>query len=243
MRCFFCQGEDDYGKYHGPSDLHGRDVQITWQSALPGGIAVVSRDPDYLKHFRSWAKDHFALASDDVVGMTDVTVVHAQYDKYTASDMCGFPANSTGWLDPGYTNYAVWEGLQHNQRYYYFVGSAAAGFSSVRSFLTPPLATADCFKGAYDGQPCHGIECSKECLDHVAPVKLLLAADIGTNNHLDGTWSADGQGFYAIDAAQVCFERDVLCLGPACMLHILWGSRCYQHSAVGMAGICMSGCV
>jgi len=128
-------------------------------------------------------------------------------------------ANSTGWLDPGFINSAVWKGLQHNQRYFYFVGSARSGFSSVRSFVTPPLAVSDCYKGSYDGQlECDGVSCSRECLEDVAPVRILLAADIGTNNHLDGTWSADGQGFYAINGAQVGGEHGGPVAGAAVCL-------------------------
>lgn len=112
-------------------------------------------------------------------------------------------ANSVGWLDPGYNNFAVWRGLQHNTLYHYFVGSAESGFSAVRNFTTPPLARSDCYKVPFTGQPCDGYHCSKECLKHVDTVKLLLAADVGTNNHRDGTWSADGQGFFAINSAQV----------------------------------------
>lgn len=106
-------------------------------------------------------------------------------------------------MDPGFTNFAIWRGLQHNQRYFYAVGSPASGFSSIRSFKTPPLAVSDCYKGAYYGQPCDGHSCSKECLELVDSVKLLLAADLGTNNHKDGTWSADGQGFYTLNSVQV----------------------------------------
>ena len=42
---------------------------------------------------------------------------------YTRDDMCGSPANSSGWnIDPGYFHYAVMTGLVPGQRYYYRYG-------------------------------------------------------------------------------------------------------------------------
>lgn len=41
---------------------------------------------------------------------------------YTRLQMCGAPANSTGWVDPGALNYAAMTDLQPNTRYYYSVG-------------------------------------------------------------------------------------------------------------------------
>jgi hypothetical protein len=44
------------------------------------------------------------------------------FSTYTRLQMCGAPANSTGWVDPGWLNYAALTGLQPGTRYYYTVG-------------------------------------------------------------------------------------------------------------------------
>lgn len=48
--------------------------------------------------------------------------VPARSSTFTVHDMCGPPANSTGWVDPGVFHSAVLEGLQPGMRYYYIVG-------------------------------------------------------------------------------------------------------------------------
>lgn len=98
----------------------------------------------------------------------------------------------------------MWAGLHADRKYFYFVGNTATGFSAIKSFNTPPYTTADCYLGPYTGQPCDPITCKPDCLAaNVDPVRLLLAADLGTNNHQDGTWSADGQGFSVLNGVQV----------------------------------------
>jgi hypothetical protein len=47
------------------------------------------------------------------------------FSTYTQLQMCGAPANSTGWVNPGALNYAAMTGLQPNTRYYYVVGDQA----------------------------------------------------------------------------------------------------------------------
>lgn len=44
------------------------------------------------------------------------------FGTYTQLQMCGAPANSTGWVDPGWLNYAALTGLQPGMRYFYTVG-------------------------------------------------------------------------------------------------------------------------
>eukprot|EP00798_Chlamydomonas_sp_ICE-L_P027166 gene27165-2406_t len=59
---------------------------------------------------------------------------------YTVDQMCGYPADSEGWLDPGFIHTAVIaaEDLTPNQRFYYQYGSEVVGWSAVQSALTPP---------------------------------------------------------------------------------------------------------
>ena len=41
---------------------------------------------------------------------------------YTAADLCGAPANTSGWMDPGWLHGAVMAGLQPSTRYWYQYG-------------------------------------------------------------------------------------------------------------------------
>ena len=51
--------------------------------------------------------------------------------------MCGAPANSTGWVDPGWLNYAALTGLQPGTRYYYAVGDPVSQHPSVQDLHVP----------------------------------------------------------------------------------------------------------
>jgi hypothetical protein len=46
---------------------------------------------------------------------------------YTAADLCGAPANTSGWMDPGWLHGAVMEGLQPGTRYWYQYGDEVCG--------------------------------------------------------------------------------------------------------------------
>ena len=41
---------------------------------------------------------------------------------YTREDLCDAPATTTGWIDPGFTQNAVMNGLQPSTRYFYSYG-------------------------------------------------------------------------------------------------------------------------
>ncbi len=41
---------------------------------------------------------------------------------YRRADMCGSPANSSGWMEPGWMHGAVMSGLQPSTRYVYWYG-------------------------------------------------------------------------------------------------------------------------
>jgi hypothetical protein len=57
--------------------------------------------------------------------------VTASSNTYAQADMCGLVANGPGWLEPGFTNYAVFGGLAPNTRFYY----------AVRDSQVRPIAT------------------------------------------------------------------------------------------------------
>lgn len=52
----------------------------------------------------------------------------ADSTTYTREDMCGAPANSTGWLDPGALHSVVLGDLAPGRRYFYTVGSRVRAF-------------------------------------------------------------------------------------------------------------------
>lgn len=200
-----------------------------------------------------------------------VRVFPATSTTYAASDFCGAPANSSGWLEPGYSLSAVATNLAPNTQYYYAVGVKSTGLlSATKSFTTPPVTRGHCLQAAgasgggygaggggygvpkgrdYDddkgygrkllqnvsmaaaediavvagatveaaskprgkppGRSCRGKNkamCSTslgDCLDnYVAPLRLLLAADMGTHNNGDQSNLVDGQGFSALETAQ-----------------------------------------
>lgn len=56
----------------------------------------------------------------------------ARSSTYTVQDMCGPPADSIGWVDPGTFHAALLEGLEPGTLYYYVVGDevGALGVSS-----------------------------------------------------------------------------------------------------------------
>lgn len=76
----------------------------------------------------------------------------ATITTYTREEMCGAPANGTGWFDPGKFHYAVMTGLDPGKRYYYRFGdpgeavSGGAGgeegdWSQEESFMGPKVGT------------------------------------------------------------------------------------------------------
>uniref|UniRef100_A0A1D1ZXW6 Purple acid phosphatase n=2 Tax=Auxenochlorella protothecoides TaxID=3075 RepID=A0A1D1ZXW6_AUXPR len=98
----------------------------------------------------------------------------ADSTTYTREAMCGAPANSTGWLDPGALHSVVLGDLAPGRRYFYTVGSRGGAWSEVASFLGPPgpdaevhiLAMADLGQTEVDGS----VE-----VDAIAPASLLTS--------------------------------------------------------------------
>eukprot|EP00698_Gefionella_okellyi_P012731 TRINITY_DN3448_c0_g1_i1.p1 TRINITY_DN3448_c0_g1~~TRINITY_DN3448_c0_g1_i1.p1 ORF type:complete len:576 (+),score=64.75 TRINITY_DN3448_c0_g1_i1:121-1728(+) len=89
----------------------------------------------------------------------------ADSSTYTANDLCGAPATTTGWMPPGTLHNALLTGLTPSTRYYYIVGDAAYGFSEEFSFISSPevaasaqfkfIAYGDMGKGEVDGSMEH----------------------------------------------------------------------------------------
>lgn len=86
-----------HGPYNeGPFNPYGRDVQITWESTIPSGIAAISRSEDELRSFKHWLQEDYrssALLQTVLESRRSVTVKHASADTYKPEDMCGFPVS------------------------------------------------------------------------------------------------------------------------------------------------------
>lgn len=70
-------------------------------------------------------------------------IVAANTTTYTRADMCGAPANTTGWRDPGLIHSALLQGVDKyaSQRLYYIFGDEETNdFSPQYTFQAPPLA-------------------------------------------------------------------------------------------------------
>jgi acid phosphatase type 7 len=48
-------------------------------------------------------------------------------DTYSKEDMCGEPASSSGWIDPGLLHTAAMSGLEPDTQYFYIVGDEVGG--------------------------------------------------------------------------------------------------------------------
>jgi len=61
---------------------------------------------------------------------------------YSKSDMCGEPASSHGWKEPGYLQTAILFNLEPSTKYYYRYGSDQSGWSPEYSFVSAPVTGA-----------------------------------------------------------------------------------------------------
>ena len=68
----------------------------------------------------------------------DEWTVASNVSTYARGDMCGAPANASGWSDPGLLHQALLTGLQPGTRYYYIVGDPV-------SFCTSGLSCSALF--------------------------------------------------------------------------------------------------
>ena len=128
-------------------------MRVSWTSA---------QDADAAGHVVQWGAAPFKLDR-----VTPASSTHT----YASTDLCGFPANASGFHAPGYFHEALLELAEDHQpgpppsRLYYRVGSKEFGFSAVRSFAPPAAAdphralsviiTADMGKTYEDGSQYH----------------------------------------------------------------------------------------
>lgn len=69
---------------------------------------------------------------------THTTAASSSSSGYSVGEMCGPPANSVGWVEPGTFHSAVLQGLEPGQKYFYVVGDEEWGFSPEASFVAAP---------------------------------------------------------------------------------------------------------
>ena len=92
-------------------------MRLTWTSASTGGTPTVN-------------------VTDDASGAS--TLFAATSDTWAVADLCGAPATTVGWRDPGATHTAVLTGLTPGASYSYSFGNAATGtISSAHRFTQP----------------------------------------------------------------------------------------------------------
>ena len=60
---------------------------------------------------------------------------NGSFTTYTQLQMCGAPANGSGWVDPGFLNFAAMTDLLPSTRYYYSVGDPVCYIPSVAAAL------------------------------------------------------------------------------------------------------------
>ena len=70
----------------------------------------------------------------------DNLIMRVETTTYTVEDMCGPPASTVGWHDPGFMHSALIEGLTPGRQYFYQIGDESAhSQSEVLSFWAPPV--------------------------------------------------------------------------------------------------------
>ncbi|KAK2076560.1 hypothetical protein QBZ16_005320 [Prototheca wickerhamii] len=94
------------------------EMRVSWIAAERGAPVIAY----------GLSKDNLTLTVEDIANWT-----------YTAAEMCGHPANSSGWKHPGTIISGVLTDLEPNTRYYYTVSDAETGdVAGPFSFLSAP---------------------------------------------------------------------------------------------------------
>lgn len=86
------------------------------------------------QYLLSWTS---AATADPVVVIDDGMVVNATTVTYTRGDMCGAPAATVGWIDPGHIHRAVVSGVRPGSLVRYRFGSVSGPLSEEMSFHVP----------------------------------------------------------------------------------------------------------
>ncbi|MEW5301545.1 MAG: hypothetical protein WDW36_004400 [Sanguina aurantia] len=132
-----------------------QDVEFSKTSSAPGS-GTSSRA------FRSLAagsSQHGLLSAGLASAEAGTLSVSSRVSSYARRDMCGFPANSTGWLDPGFLHTAVLNAskLPPNTQFRYKYGSEADGWSASHNFTSPPpIGWTGTFKFLVFNDVCQG---------------------------------------------------------------------------------------
>ncbi|KAK9801333.1 hypothetical protein WJX73_005521 [Symbiochloris irregularis] len=93
----------------------------------------------------------------EVIGDYTVSFI-GNTTTYTIDEMCGYPANATGWIDPGTINYVLVSGLNPSTKYYYQVGDPSFGYSQEFVMLTgPKVGATSSILGLANADPGHAL--------------------------------------------------------------------------------------
>jgi len=113
----------EFSNYHIPMQIHlaltnfNTQMRVHWTSAQ-----------------NQFPSLQWGLSPDNL----SKTVMQVFTETYTAADMCGAPANGTGFHDPGFLHSAIIQGMPFNTKIYYQVGDESSGSKSdILSFYSP----------------------------------------------------------------------------------------------------------
>jgi len=160
-----------------------------------------------------WSTSSIQDSSSTTISSSNIKVNSATgvSTTYTRSEMCGPPANTTGWFDPGWFHYVIITGLVPGKRYFYRYGgtfeeegnkniSNSGGenisyiWSEEASFIAPPAPFSDTKR-----------------------VKLLAIADLG-QSEIDG--SNDGPAHVSASVnTHFALRREIENNAPQLLVH------------------------
>jgi len=136
-----------YFTHKGPSAYEklGTSNDVNFDSAYPMyGHLALTGDPtqmhvSFVTNIAGAVPEvHYGL---NAKSLTKVATGKTQ--TYKASDMCGPPATTTGFIDPGQLHAVLLTGLTPKTKYYYSYGQHGHNFSDVHSFTTAPTVNPD----------------------------------------------------------------------------------------------------
>lgn len=118
--------------------VKSESVSFTDKDAPRDGHLALTGDPtSMLVVWGSGHSDPTATLMWGVEGSNAVNNVTAETYTYTADDLCGDPARTQGWREPGFFHKALIKGLASGDNVWYQYGSDVYGWSKRATFRAP----------------------------------------------------------------------------------------------------------